>query len=726
MRLWTIALLILFLLVLIPFVAAQDRDSDFNPYTVSEDEEVRLDDFIGGFGCPVGIREANRDLLVDENGYILAGQIVRIPRRLDRGLCTIEYAGEYEYFEWDSYGDEQGYPNYIWEIEAMFNVCENDLRQLNPNYWLNGEPIILRIPLDTPECFRTVELRAGQSPFELALELNICENLIWYYNNENIYEESDEARSVSIPLTYMPCYVDGQVLVHDSYLAETWKPYYIPADVVLLDEPLSLLDFAIQESYCYKGLEAANRGKSLVDLYQQVYIPVEAPRCQYLEPDFEINPRSMVEIAREYNVCLESLLSMNYYVNSWTVYDDNEWGVWIPIQEPCYDENGLRLGHNDRAVHQTRDDDWLFRIAQEYQVCIADLYAANPLLKNYPGTNVPSIVFIPDVPACSDVDKNGFIHHIVREPETWRSSYGFFGMAYIYNVCEIEIIRANPDMVTEQASEAIHVDDAWAYTLRSPLIGETILIPVAERPCYNFDPPFYLSKVYSPYQGREIEYICYAEEIDPRQDYTGHEPVITPLLGDEGPYCYDRLETPFVVIENVSYAIYPYRSGAFVFELAECFGVSGYDIIELSYRDMRMYSRRPESTLYWGIPNPSRDCPFIGDEPEAAWDWSRNFRERHPFGGFNEEGEYGVQYGDTLSSIGRRFGYLPEWIMAENNLPSDRIYAYQTLRLPNYPNLYQIAGFISAIMGFIGLFFGSSFVLRLRANRRKGKKKNDE
>ena len=86
----------------------------------------------------------------------------------------------------------------------------------------------------------------------------------------------------------------------------------------------------------------------------------------------------------------------------------------------------------------------------------------------------------------------------------------------------------------------------------------------------------------------------------------------------------------------------------------------------------------------------------------------------------DNQGIYTVNYDDTLSSIGRRFGYLPSMIAVENNLESPYfIYPYQELQMPRMPSLYDI-GKSALYVGGVGVGMIGFGLYRMR---RRGKKK---
>lgn len=767
MRIVKLAILLFGFLSLIPIASAGGGTS------IEITEPISLDAIIAEEGCPVGIRDENRDLEVDDAGLLVVGQRVQITR--SSPLCDIAYDGEIAFFSVTDYAEVQRtagtYRFYLplSELAAAQNVCESAIRELNPEWvsiWETWEhsalvnmffaaeesavesvPSEVRIPIDSPACFQSVELAAGQHPRDLAQDLNICEQEIWYYNPETIYNPSRESRIVYIPLDYAPCFVDGTMRDYLGY-PNRWGDY-IPVESVTLEISMSLYDFAIGNDYCPNELAAYNRQSYLAPLRagDEVYIPEGLPRCDYVQDE----GKSLAQISLEHNVCMEALINANSGISSWAmigkpneggssgggggaVYD----GIFVPTDNPpCYDENGLRIGQNDRGIHETSQSDWIAGIAQVYEVCVEQLMAANVLLGSYPIYELPSLIFIPDVPPCSDVAEDGFIHY--RVDELGSSAALVQELSYIYNVCPSAILAANPELIRTVSDGYVaglfnvqnFEGDARSYWLDDLNIGEEILIPSDALPCYDFDVPLAGIGNYrqvSRHYPSQIEYVCYEQEVDLTADYTGHEPEISPVPYSEDVHCYDRKANPQIILDNVRYTLYPWIGDAFLFELAECFGANAYDFILV---DAEMLGLKTDEfsyyeDRYWGIPNASLDCPLIGEDREAALTWKRNFYQSTVFGTLNEDGEYGVTYGDTLSSIGRRYGYLPEWIMAENEMKHEWVYPYQRLRLPNYPNLYQMATYGGAALGGIIIFFGASFAMRLRANRRKGKKKNDE
>jgi hypothetical protein len=770
MRFFLYSLLLLTLLILVPIAAAQDGSSAAAPhfYELEEGDTITLDELIHRYGCPVGIREANLQLEIHENGSIAAGQIVTIPT--DAVLCSIDYTGEIEFLDFAPYYDvyRDNHPNDYFlplsEFAAEQNVCEDLIRLLNPEWqgiWQRlgwGEmfyidegypgvrPRYIRIPADAPACFETLELAEGRHPRDLAQELNLCEQILWYYNPESIYTSSQERR-VYIPLDRQPCYLDGQLLSYEGY-PNQWGDY-VPAEEVVLEKATTFYEYAIENTYCARDLQALNRHQYIAPLRDgdRLYIPESARHCDYVQ---EVGT-SLIELAREYNVCIETLIDINEGISSWAHLVDNNsvvnpqdrdayyGGVFVPTEEsPCYDENGLRLGQHDRAVHETSKDEWLFAIAQDYGVCMADLVKANPLLATYPASDLPSLIFIPNG-TCSEVADDGFVHHQIQAPDessAIASTRNLMSLSYIYNVCPSDILEANPGLISAEQEGYIsgwfytqdHHSVVRSYWLNEMEVGQTILIPADRLPCYDYQIPlrgighyqFVSSDMPLP-----IDYVCYAQEVNPDNDYTGHEPVISPVPYSEEAYCYNRLEDPRIVLNNESYTLYPFGKDAYLFELAACFGADGYAIIRIEAEDLGQAQGDWYSDAYWGIPNATKDCALIGDDYEAAMTWKHAFYDEAGFGQINENGLYAVTYGDTLTDIGRRYGYLPAWIKAENNMSEDWVYPYQLLRLPSYPNLYQSGSVVGGLLGLGLLGFGVKFILRLRDGR-KGKRKNDE
>jgi LysM repeat protein len=778
MRLLKYGLCLLTLLMLIPLAAAQDDatpvptiiDNQF-AQIIRESDKLTIEDIIAQYGCPVGVRDENRMLRLNSDGTIEAGQTVLIPIR-GEAICEIDYRGEIGYVQVRDYFQERYSRGIrfdmmpISEFAAEHNICEAAIRELNPEWvalWQHldyGEYFVLdayfasnilpdniRVPVDSPACFETVELEAGRHPRDLAKELNVCEHVIWYFNHESIYQPSTEVRNVYIPLDRQPCYQDGKLLTYRGY-PNQWGDT-LPAEEVILESATNTYDYAIANGYCAKDLQAFNRHQNLAPLRagDSLYISEDARHCDYVQ---EVG-KTIVDLAYEYNVCVETIIDLNDGASSWTHLVNNDsvvnpndrdayyLGLFIPTEEPpCYDENGLRNNHSDRAVHHTSKGEWLFKIAQDYEVCMGDLVRENPMLSNYPATELPSLIFIPDT-TCSDVQEDGFVHHLIQA-ETVGSLFAkttnLMSISYIYNVCPSDILEANPSLILE-AREGYYT--GWFYTwdnqhrtmsyLLNPLEeGQQILIPADTLPCYDYQIPVtgigHYQQV-SPMIPMPIEYVCYAQEVSPDTDYTGHEPAISPIPYSEEAHCYNRIEDPRVVLNNVTYTLYPFGKDAYLFELAECFGANGYEIIHITAMDLGQVNGNWYNNAYWAIPNATRDCALIGDDYEAARAWKRDFYDRAGFGQINEEGLYAVTYGDSLSSIGRRYGYLPSWIKAENNLSEDWVYPYQLLRLPSYPNIYTMSSIAGVLLGLGVLGFGTKAVIRWRGGR-KGKRKNSE
>jgi LysM repeat protein len=94
--------------------------------------------------------------------------------------------------------------------------------------------------------------------------------------------------------------------------------------------------------------------------------------------------------------------------------------------------------------------------------------------------------------------------------------------------------------------------------------------------------------------------------------------------------------------------------------------------------------------------------------------------------GYLIDGVYTVNYGDTLSSIGHKFGYLPQWIADANNLSDpEMIYFLQELKMPSFPSFYTLVP-VGGAVGFTVLMSTAIYRLRRwRRNRYSSKKKNN-
>ena len=165
--------------------------------------------------------------------------------------------------------------------------------------------------------------------------------------------------------------------------------------------------------------------------------------------------------------------------------------------------------------------------------------------------------------------------------------------------------------------------------------------------------------------------------------------------------------------------------------LSQCFDVPCNQILSMDISDGSEWVIEPSLVegSYWTgwalIPQPHENCPLLNPT-----DYSIRltyYREMSYKAGYLIDGVYYVNYQDTLSSIGRTYGYLPSMIAAENGLIDlDTIAYMQALKMPTYPSLYTLASVVGA-GGVIVLMSTGIYGLRRWIHARthaRGKKKN--
>ncbi len=588
---------------------------------------------------------------------------------------------------------------YLLSLSLQHNVCIDQIKAANPDLIFGGrhDPLPsaeIKIPTDAPECYEQIFVMSGDSLLDVSEQYNICpEAMLWTIQGKSIIwsEHNTPLRHLGldlfVPLNALPCFNDeGQRLYYQNVFKDgEWQfvEEYTDMQVYTVNSPQEQVknidEFAQKMDLCPADLIWINPA--------QVFIKNDARSCDFITLD-NGNIQTLYEVSRELNICIEIIKNVQiFWLDTWTEYVDTT--IAIPQDAPpCYDKNGNRLNHDDKAVHETQPGEFLVDIAEQYDVCVADLVAANPFI-DANQIRPPKVLFIPDAPPC-----NRPYRHKLAEGENFTTVSQFF------NVCVNRIADANP----------------WIFNIADAKPGDSLLIP-DRPPCYEMT---YSGDYYTGHRIRD--YVCYAQAIDFVTDYTGHEPMISPVALDvKDNFCYERGNWATTVIyENEPITAYRIRPYDTMSQVAACFKMDINDLVTLNSQDYS-YEVRPYG--YWVLPqNYDRDCALLTMNIVEYKQYINDLM--NSAGSLNDEGVYVVNHQDTLSSIGKQFGYLPEWIAAENSLENpDMIFHLQELKLPSHPNYWQLATIGGGVLAIVSISSALSLVLRWR--RRKPKRKNE-
>lgn len=600
------------------------------------------------------------------------------------------------------------------EVSFNENICPEDLLAANQEtippqaleliYGQRSMRFALWVQLPTgltiPEhddCYDVVSVPATDLA-QVEIDHNIC--IEEYYSFTRPVDASGDMINVYLRKDAPDCLNEKGYRL--QYYKSEGELYEIPvySEIPFVEGPQDITNMG----YCIADLVRANPGIYFAmpnsndwgDIGyisgMRVFVPEGTRNCGTVPPA----SGSLYKISQEKNVCMETLLATT---GSKLVGFNGEYG--LPLQyplnaAPCYDENGDRFGFDDRAVHVTLLGESFLDIARAYDVCLQDLWDANPVMDAWDGWwyLLPTVVFIPDTDPCA------------QQQFTVQSPLTLHGISLLTNTCLNRLTEANPTIET-----------SW-----SELVPEGMTLTIPQRPhCYDF----------SSIQGglRLQPHICYTVPVTAEADFTGHKPAVSASLNTDLPYCYDRVQGMTIFNNNAPYTLYQMRGYESMLVLSQCFDVEPEAFLTLNLYDRfnSAWSVTPASLnmTYQGpllIPQPHSDCALLTVDDGTHW---QRYVEMTYKAGSVQDGVYIVNYGDTLSSIGRKFGYLPQAIADENNLTDPAvIYYLQELKMPSTPSLYTLAP-VGAAAG--GLVLAGAIFLGLRRwsrGRAKGKKKN--
>jgi LysM repeat protein len=412
------------------------------------------------------------------------------------------------------------------------------------------------------------------------------------------------------------------------------------------------------------------------------FIPENARRCEFAPIDGE----SLYSLSQKYNICMEDILD----ASNLSMYskDFKERFLAIPLDGVhCYDETGQRLNVPEESVYKPEDGESFLDVAREHNICIDGLWDSNPIMTRWDGASyrMPEVIFIPKVKTCK-----------FTMTLTTQSNATLLGLAVLTNICRNRIEDTNPHLGVSENSYGLGFNEKIA-------VGQTVTLP-DRPPCYQLISQEYIE---------QIRYACYAVPVEPESDFTGHVPPVTASLEEALPNCYEITDGMTLFYDNAPYTLYEQRGSDIVY--SECTGIELNTLSRVNESLPVPFISARGSIL---VPQPHTDCNIA----EYRNTFLKRRQEQAYKAGYLIDGVYNVNYQETLSSIGRKFGYLSQWIADANGLSAPyTIYYLQELKLPSYPSLYTLGSAAGVIVLASSAIYG---VRRWFRRRTQGKKKN--
>ncbi len=584
-----------------------------------------------------------------------------------------------------------------------YNICPEEIPALqwrNYTFWppSNNEAVSIEIPNKSRSCYNEAGQRLryydnqgrrldepaysdlavyiaapGETLPEIADKMGVCLVDLVRFNHFVNLPLGIEVELFIPP--FLSCLQDVEARSIDSTLTNITSIAYstniCPETLLLLNGHFSPLNDSWYEGdswYLDKGIYDSS------GFYNWLIIPRNAQPCY-----FQIQPRagdSIFDVERAFNICYEEFQQQLHG----RIIPDGDFKFYVRHDTPpCYNETGQRLHYPndfssslktpvqrpevqyvDRPIHVFRREDTVYKISQEYNVCVSDLLEANPMLVSAMPTGYPT--FIPNVRPCYDeATGRPLIYETVNgqplsEPRVDHRLmyYGSQQIGYIshyYNVCANRIEDAN-----------------WAKKNRiTTYLGW--VIPTDRPPCYDAD-------------GVAINYVCYRQPVDFRVDYSRSRQPID--LDIDGTFCYDLAQPETLVwYHDKPYKVVNYEDDMLVSRvfMAWCFGVSLAEINAIN-EDPAILSILPFHAR--AIPMPTRDC-YI-QNPDVL----------------NGHTVHTVEVGEALSSIARRYEVPYQWIALANDLDSENtIYPGQILIVPDFPTFRHFLFLVGGLVIFL-------------------------
>jgi LysM repeat protein len=621
----------------------------------------------------VGLLQAHDDL--EEQGYRFWPEQVFTSQgvRFNDVMYQYNICGQVLY---EANKDAFDYPS----AQTIKNSGSQNIVSISP--WLSfdvGAEIV--IPAHE-SCFDVITFQPA-IPADFEIKHNICfEDYAPY-----LQSASFPVTRLYIPHDVLPCYnAQGQRLrFYDEAGVRLKRPYYTTeAWIGVKTEDVPHMPYCVRDLW-RNNPQRISYGSTFAPQSAVMFVG-NVKRCHRVTVENDI---SLYELSRQYNVCMEVIQPL-YVGGQGSPFFKRleEYTFDIPEQSPaCYDNQGNRIGHDDREVYATNINESMIDVAKKHGVCVQDLLLANPHLIIWPYVeNYSRHVFIPETPPCDFTT----VTHVTQPGDNLQI------LTYIYNVCFNRIYDANIALFTKYEGQTLPV-------------GVTVTIP-NRPPCYTY-------KVYCGGRYREpAEYVCYQEPVDFDKDYTGIEPPVSPVPFNDTETCYTMINGMTVIFNNQTLKLSK-REGLPSYMIAACYGITVDALFEANAINYPP-EVKPEGWLV--VPNPQRHCEF-----EDAYGYRNWYPERHAkMGQLDNQGVYTVDYNDTLSSIGRRFGYLPSMIAAENHLEAPYwIYPYQELQMPRMPSLYDIGKSVLYVGGVgVGMIGFGLYRMRRRNSVKKKQK----
>jgi hypothetical protein len=588
------------------------------------------------------------------------------------------------------------------DVVSKYNICPQDvlaanrsvfpaetaqyIENISPrNVGYAELPIDIVIPPHEP-CYTIVQSSLQDLP-RVELEYNVC--IEDFYDNSLTIKGSDKLQIVTWYLWRQspPCInSDGQRLHYVDANERRWESVGYN-DFPFINAPSDVAELGI----CLNDIIPSNphiafEGYSFGLPYlegMRLFVPRDAQQCIAF-PHQE--GQTLLTVSQQTNVCVGVIAKASYlrygYVSNPTLF--------VPVDAPpCYDAEGHRLGMKQREIYTTQPTDSFLEVALKYEVCLNDLWDANPVMTDWfnagPFSNrqLPGEIFIPDTPPCAEPMKY-----------TLPISQTGSQLIALTNVCGNRLSDANPDI-----------------PMGGSFIAMGVIITIPERPhCFNFA------------RGVRQVHTCYPIPITAETDLTGHEPPLSWSYDTDLPYCYQLSDGMTVWYENKPYTMYADYGSALV--TLQCFDVDDVYIVRMQYGEIGRWSEYGKRFHgdWLMIPQPHADCPLLHMDRKMRQERMNAYRTI----GALYNGIYRVDMDETLSTIGRKLGYLPLSIAQANNLSEPyNIYFLQELKMPPYPSLYTLIPVGGA--GVVIVLASSAIygLRRWRRSRYKGKRKNE-
>lgn len=602
-------------------------------------------------------------------------------------------------------------------LKEKFGLCYEQVDPLNSGFmWgiyaqaQQNHSLYLTLPAHAPPCFDEDGRRLAFYDIHTGLPLDEP-----YYTDFEVYAVQPNMRVEDVAAQLGVCVFDLMRLngfVDMTFYRGTLDVLVPPvrpcdSEMELVRFPLrirgillSLTGMAAFLNVCPATLVAYNPQVVFVDNFNSnnarelvLILPVDRAPCyafHRLMPD-----ETVYDLERLYNVCHEEFLFESVLPHYPLVEPVvNRKMYYIPREAmPCYNDDGQRLEYppeydlfsrsgkdgrtptyNPLALDIFRAGDTVYAVSQRNNVCVHDILAANPALKDTRPRGLA--VFIPDTRPCYDTetglpliykDAQGqpLPEPVVGDKLYYYGSQPMGRISYYYNICANRIADVNVAKMRGMLGEF----PGW-------------LIPTERPPCYDE-------------KGEPIYYACYDYPLDMTADYRDARYPIS--INRNGTYCYDLRDPetiiwqhnrPYIIVDVRTIEDWPLSSNAFI---ASCFGVSHAETNAIN-ENVTIREILPYQTK--AIPLPTRDCYQTVPVAHERWGMTTHV----------------VQRGDTVSTIGARYNVPWPLITQVNQLgPDSMLFINQKLVIPD--TLYRGA---LVLMGGLAAALAAALIIRRR------------